>query len=207
MESMFGIHGGMGDRQQIRERMDDIRAQVNFAETEPERLELQRRLGRMNGGTAILRVGALHETEREARKAVAMRGIAGLRNAMAHGVASGGGAAFIHAQRALQNMPARTGEERVARKMLMRAMEEPLRALALNAGAQPDLMVEQVRVAPCGHGLDVRTAQIVDCMEAGILDSAFVLQKAIDIAVSGAMMALTTDVIVHHRAPIESLEP
>lgn len=207
MESLFGIHGGMGDRQQIRERKEHIRSAMRLVETDHERQELQRRLGRMSGGTAILRVGALHETEREARKAVAERAIAGLRNALESGVVTGGGAALIHAQCALKEMPACTAEEHIAKKMMLCAMESPLRAIAANAGAQSDLMVANVRAAPQGHGFDARTTKIVDCAQSGILDSTFVLQKAVEIAVSGAAVALTTDVIVHHRSPVESLEP
>lgn len=207
MESLFGIHGGMGDTNAIRKRMDEIRGRLHNAETGAERQELQRRLGRMCGRTAILRVGAIHDAEREARKSIAERAIDGLRKAMQCGVVAGGGAALIHLQRELCDMPICTDAERVAKNILMCALESPLRAIAANAGAQPDLMVERVRAAPCGHGLDARTMQIVDCAEAGILDSSFVLQKAIEMAVGGAAIALTTDVIVHHRAPAESIEP
>jgi chaperonin GroEL len=207
MESLFGIHGSMGDAREIRERMNDIRGRVRLAETDHERRELQSRLGRMSGGTAILRVGAIHDTEREARKAVAERAIAGLRNAMQHGVVAGGGAALIHAQSALDDMPACRDEDRVAKKMLMRALEAPARAIAENAGGQPELFAQLVRVAPRSHGLDVCQMCVVDCREAGILDSAFVLQKALEIAVSGVALALTTDVIVHHRVPAESIDP
>lgn len=207
MESLFGIHGGMGDAGAIQQRKEEIRRAMPLAETEAARREMQSRIGRMSGQTAILRVGALHETEREARKGVAERAVAGLRNAMQHGVVAGGGAALIHIQAVMQNLPDCSDAERVAKKMMQRALEAPARAIVANAGGQPDLMAERIRSAPRGHGVDARTMQIVDCHEAGILDSAFVLQNAIDIAVSGAVMALTTDVIVHHRAPAASLEP
>ncbi len=207
MESLFGLYGGMGDARLIDERKAHVRGMMRAAETEPERRELQSRLGRLSGGTAILRIGAIHDTEREVRKAVAESAIAALRNAMRYGVVPGGGAALIHAQSALSAMPACDHETHVARKMLMRALEAPARAIAENAGGQPDLLVQLVREAPREHGLDALTQKIVDCSEAGILDSVFVLKRAVEIAVSGAAIALTTDVIVHHRSPVESLEP
>jgi chaperonin GroEL len=82
-----------------------------------------------------------------------------------------------------------------------------MRVIVYNAGGKPDNVLEKVKDRPAGHGYDGRTRQIVDMRQAGILDSVVVLKKALKTAVSGAAMALTTDVIVHHRKPKESLEP
>ena len=82
-----------------------------------------------------------------------------------------------------------------------------MRVIAANAGAQPDLIVERAKAAPPGSGWDARTDKIVDMRAAGIIDSALVLERALEIAVSGAAQALTTHAIVHHRYPAECLEP
>jgi chaperonin GroEL len=207
MESLFGIYGGKGNPSQIRGRMADIRGMLKHAEGEHERRNLQDRLGRLHGGTVILRVGAIHEVEREARKAMAERAVTNIRNAILGGVVAGGGAALMNAQSALQALPVNSDEEAMACKILARALEEPLRAIAGNAGYIPAAIVENVKSAPKGFGFDAHTGQIVDMKRSGILDSMTALQKALEVAVSGAAMALTTDVIIHHRNPKESLEP
>lgn len=206
-ESLFGMFGGKGDPRQIRQQMGQIRAMLKLAETEHEKTTLQQRLGRLAGGTAILRVGGLTATESDVRKVMAERAVTSLRNAILGGVVVGGGVALLNAQTALLNLPAKHEEAKVAYKILARALEEPMRAIATNAGAQPDIILEKVKAGPLGHGFDARQHQIADLRQRGILDSALVLKQALEIAVSGAAMALTTDVIVHHRKPKESLEP
>jgi chaperonin GroEL len=207
MESLFGVYGGKGDPRRIRKRISDIRGMLRAVEDDHARNELQARLGRMHGGTVIVRVGAIHETEREARKAIAERAVTSIRNALLGGVVPGSGAALVQAQLALAEIRAETDDEAIALKILARALEEPARTIARNAGYAPDVIVEKLKAAPPGFGFDARTGQIVDLRPAGILDSVTVLQKALDIAISGAAMALTTDVIVHHSRPVESVEP
>jgi chaperonin GroEL len=206
-ESLFGIYGGKGDPRHIRQHIARISSLLRLAQDEYEKKDLQTRLGRLNGGTVILRVGAIHETAREQRKMVAERAVTALRNAIFGGVVPGGGLALLNAQSALCGLPAANEEEAYAYKILARALEEPLRAIAKNAGYVPDVIVEKVKAAPHGHGFDVRTGQLVDMRSCGIVDSLSVLQKALEIAVGGAAIALTTDVIIHHKMPIESIEP
>jgi chaperonin GroEL len=206
-DSLFGIYGGKGDPRQIRRRMADVRGMLSLAETEQDKADLQMRLGRLHGGTVILRIGAIHETEREARKAMAERAVTSIRNAVLGGVIPGGGAALLHAQSSLAELPASTEEDAFAYRILARALEEPMRAIAQKAGAVPDVIIEKASHAPAGTGFDAVSGKIVDARRAGILDSAIVLQKALEIAVSGAALALTTDVIIHHRKPVETLEP
>jgi chaperonin GroEL len=123
------------------------------------------------------------------------------------GVVPGGGIALLNAQAALACLPVNHDEEAIALKILSRALEEPLRAIAKNAGYQPDLIAEKVKTYPAGWGLDATTGNIVDMRNANILDAQRVVEKALEVAVSGAALALTTDVIVHRAEPVESLEP
>jgi len=206
-ESLFGIYGGKGDPRQIRRHIAAVRGKLLMAEGDRDRNDVQMRIGRLSGGTVIFRVGGIHETEREARKAVAERAVTSIRNAILGGVVLGGGAALLSAQAALQGLPACNDDEAIAYRILSRALEEPMRAIAKNAGYVPDIIVERVRMAPPGSGFDVYSGKVVDLRQAGILDAAIVLGKALEIAVSGAAMALTTDVIVHHAEPTESLVP
>ena len=207
MESLFGIYGGKGDPRRIRQHIAHVSGMLRLAQDDHAKKDLQTRLGRLNGGTVILRVGAIHETAREQRKSVAERAVTALRNAIFGGVTPGGGVALLNAQSALGGLPAANEDEAFAYKMLARALEEPLRAIVKNAGYVPDVIVEKVKAAPHGYGFDARTGQMVDVRSCGIVDPLTVLQKALEIAVSGAVMALTTDVIVHHRMPVESVEP
>jgi len=206
-ESLFGIYGGKGDPRKVRQHMVELRGMLKKMEDDFNREGLQKRLGRMQGGTAILRAGALIDTEREVRKGVATRAVAGLRNALLSGVVPGGGTAFLNAQAVVWDLIPSSEDEEIAFKILARALEEPMRVIAGNAGYMPDVIIEKLKSSPEGHGLDARSGQIVDMREAGILDSTAVLEKALAIAVSGAGMALTTDVIIHHKEPKETLEP
>lgn len=206
-ESLFGIYGGKGDPRQIRRRIAEVKALLQSADLESTRRDLQARLGRLHGGTVIVRLGAIHEVEREARKTLAERAVTSIRNAILDGVVVGGGVALINAQETLQALTPENEHEAVALRILMRALEEPLRAITANAGFNADVVAEKVKDAGQDFGFDVRSGKIINMREAGIMDPAMVVACALDIAVSGASMALTTDVIVHHRKPIESVEP
>ncbi len=206
-ESMFGFFGGKGDPRRLRQHMAHVRSMLRQADDAHQKSELQARLGRLSGGTAILRVGGIHDVERDARKALTERAVTGMRNALAGGVVAGGGAALLAAQNALDQSHACKHDEAVAFQMLRRALEAPMRTIAHNAAHTPDVVIEHARAAGPGAGFDARNGCIVNMREARIFDSADTLCRALEIAVSGAAMALTTDVIVHHRNPVESIDP
>jgi chaperonin GroEL len=206
-QSLFGIFGGKGDPRRIRQHIAHLRGLLKTAEGGHARQQVQERLGRMAGGTAIVRVSEATDSATVALKTVAIRAVTALRQAIAGGVVPGGGAALLRTRQSLAALPAASESEAIAYKILSRALEEPLRTLATNAGYSPSRIVEQVQAYPCGHGFDVCRGQIVDLTQVGVLDAAPILHKALDIAVSGAAQALTTDVIVHHSKPQECVEP
>jgi len=208
-ESQFGIYGGKGDLRIIRQHIATVQGILKNVDKkeEFEKREMQKRLGRLLGGTAILRVGALTDTEREVRKEVAERAVTGLRTAIRGGVVPGGGVALLNAQSALTGLPSQHEDETRAYKILARALEEPLRTIAKNAGYSPDVIIDKVKSSPKGCGFDAQNGKIVDMKQSGILDSTIVLEKALEVAVSGAAIALTTDVIIHHKKPMETVEP
>ncbi|MBM3300769.1 MAG: hypothetical protein FJY85_12545, partial [Deltaproteobacteria bacterium] len=206
-ESLFGVFGGKGNPRRIRQHILDLRGMLKAAEGEHTREVLQERLGRLAGGTVILRVGGATDTVTDSLENTAMRAATTLRKALAGGVVPGGGAALLNAQRVLTTLPADSRDEAIAYKLLSRALEEPMRTIAKNAGYQPDIVLEKVKAAPRGHGFDARSGRIVDMRMIGVFDPVLVLEKALEIAVSSATTALTTDVIVQHRKPQECIEP
>lgn len=206
-ESLFGIYGGKGDARKLRAHLARLREQLKITELQSDQRDLQQRIGRASGGTAILRIGGLTESQLEARKALAERVVTSLRAAVQSGVVAGGGAALLNARTALAGLPVQHDEDQTAYRLLARALEEPMRTIARNAGAQPDIILEKVKECAPGFGYDARARRLADLRAAGIQDALLVVRKALEIAVSGAATALTTDVIVHHREPKESLEP
>lgn len=205
-DKLFGLVGGKGDPRQMRDRMAALRAQK--AKHVGDRAEqVRRRLARLIGGTAILRTGGITETELKARKAMAEQAVFALRATIESGIVPGGGTALLDCQRVLVSMSVADDDEDVARRIIGRALEEPLRVIAANAGCSPQTVVARVRAAPRGYGFDASQGQIVDMLRSGIVDSAPVLECALRAAVSGATMALTTDVVVHRKKPPESIEP
>ena len=206
-ESLFGIFGGKGDIRQIRQRIVHLRSLIRQAELDSEKELLQQRLGRLSGGTAILKVGGFTDTQISTLTELAKRAVTGLRLAIQDGVIPGGGAGLLGCQAALLVLPAENDEEAIAFRILARALEEPMRVIAENAGFSSDVILDRVQSSPANFGFDARQGKILDMQMQGILDSHQVIQRALEVAVSGAAMALTTDVIVHHSRPKESVEP
>lgn len=206
-QSLFGLFGGKGDPRQVRQHIRHLRSLLKSTVDEHEQQMLRERLGRMTGGTAILRVADATDTGSEILKTLALRAVTTLRHALTGGVVAGGGAAFLQAQHALSQLPVTSPDEAIAYQILRRVLEEPLRAIVENAGYYPATIIEQVKAAPSGCGFDARSGHLVDLQQNGIQDAIFTLQKALTIAVSGAAQALTTDILVHHRKPQACIEP
>lgn len=206
-QSLFGMFGGKGDPRRIRQQIQRLRGRLRLAESDHEQQKLRERLGRVSGGTAILRVADATDSSTEALKTLSLRAATTVRNALTGGVVAGGGAALIRTQCALATLPTESADETIAYKILSRALEEPMRTIAQNAGYYPSTIIEQVKASAKGYGFDARSGQMTDMQKIGVLDSVVILQKALEIAVSGAAQALTTDVIVHHKKPQECVEP
>jgi len=206
-DSLFGLFGGKGDPRILRQHLATVRASLPKAENDNEKKKLQERLGHLAGGTAIVRVGGATASEVDTRTTLAERAVKALRGAVLGGVLPGGGGSLLAAQSALSGLPVEVAEDAIAYRVLARALEEPMRTIATNAGYQPDVVIEKVKGSPPGYGFDARTGRIVDLREAGIMDAAHVLKLALQIAVSGAAAAITTDVIIHHKVPEISIEP
>jgi chaperonin GroEL len=174
-----------------------------------ERKKIRERIGKLMGGSATVWVGAMTETDIKTRKGVAERTAEAVRGVVREGVIPGGGASLLACKPALQRLldDATDADERAAYRILIRAMEEPMRTIASNAGRDPSEIMAEVKYAGPGSGFDVRSEQIVDMGEAGVLDAAAVQRAAVRGAIETAALALTIDVLLHRKKPFESMTP
>lgn len=196
----LGVSGGGGDPRTVRAHLATLRSAYAASQRDGEaRQNLRRRIGKLLGGAATLWIGAATEAEMAPRKALAERTAESLRAALLEGVLPGGGAAFLACRRALRECgaAAESTDERAAYRILARALDAPTRALLRNAGADIAAAMSAIDAAPPGFGFDIESGQVVDMAAAGVLDVAAVTRMALTSAVSGAAMALTTDVLVH----------
>lgn len=193
---------------EVQERIAEIRAQLaHLPQSDDERPKLITRLSALSGGMGVLKVGASTKTERTVRAENAERALKVLSAAQKGGVVPGSGAALIHALNALTPFNLNE-EEMMGVQVAIRALSAPLRQIAINSHAEsPAGIVERVRSSGPSAAYDAMTNQIVDAHAAGVLDVTDVLVAALETASSGALMALSTDTIVYHRKPKESLEP
>jgi len=203
----LGVVRGQGDPRHLRDHFEQLQLSLTRTTDRDIRQKLQDRLGRLLGGAAILWVGAATEAEINTRKTLANRAAHTLRGTIRRGMVPGGGAALLACQEALQSRldNASTADEHAAYRMLHKAMEAPFRAIVTNAGYEASAILAQLN-GP-GTGFDVRSGQVVRMTEAGIWDAAAVVRTAVRGAVSGAALALTTDVLVHHKTRQQAMEP
>jgi chaperonin GroEL len=193
------IVDGYGDKEVIRTRTRELHAQLSGtigAHSEYDREKLQERLANFAGGVAVIKVGAATEVEMKERKLRIEDALAAVRAALEEGIVPGGGVTLIIAQPELDGIKTNTLEEAMAVNILHRALEEPLRQIAANAGFESSVVVGRVREQPFGYGLDVDSGQYVDMFAAGIVDPTRVTITALQNAIGIANMFLTTDTLI-----------
>ena len=205
----FGITGGQGDPRVLRGHIAKLRTAYEDLSDQDERKKVRERIGKLMGGSATLWVGAFTEIDIKARKELAERTAEAMRGVVRDGVIVGGGVALLACRPALQRMldESTDADERAAYRILIRAMEEPMRTIAANAGYDPSDVMAEVRHAGPGYGFDARTGQIVDMAQAGVYDAVAVQKAALRGAIETAAMALTIDVLIHRKKPAESMKP
>jgi len=205
----FGIVGGGGDPKALRRHIAELRDAFRRVEDQETRKKLRARIGKLMGGTATLWVGGFTPSDIEFKKELVERASDAVRGAMLEGVVPGGGVALLACQPAVERLlkEAVSADARAAYRILHRALEEPTRVLAQNAGYEPSEVLAQIRHAPLGYGFEATRGQVMDMAAAGVYDSVAVLRQAITTAVTSAGLALTTDVLVHKRRPVQELNP
>jgi chaperonin GroEL len=190
------IVDGAGDPKKIQARIAQIRAQINETTSDYDKEKLQERLAKLAGGVGVIRVGAATEVELKEKKHRVEDALSATRAAVEEGIVAGGGVALVDAIPALDNVQVSEGDERTGLAILRRALEEPLRQIAINAGSDGAVVANQVRASQPGHGFDALNGQFVDMFQAGIVDPAKVTRSALQNAVSVGGMFLTTDALI-----------
>ena len=195
------IVDGAGDAGAIKGRINQIKAEVENTDSDFDREKLQERLAKLSGGVAVVKVGAATETEMKEKKHRVEDALQATRAALEEGIVPGGGVALLQASVAIsigENGASADGsdDERTGARIVLRALEEPLRQLAENAGLEGSVVVNDVRKAKKGHGLNASTNEIVDLVAAGVIDPAMVTRSALQNAASIAKNILTTEAIV-----------
>jgi chaperonin GroEL len=197
----FGIVGGQGDPRALRQHIATLRTAYQEAEEIVLHDKLLVRIGKLLGGSATLYVGGATELEIEHRQEVAKRTAAAMRGAIQDGVLPGGGVALLACQPALQSQldQLTDPDARAAFRILLEAMEAPMRAIAANAGFDPSEVMAHVKLAGPSHGFDVTTGQVANMAQAGIYDATSVQKAALYAAIASAGLALTVDVLIHRK--------
>ncbi|HWE33027.1 MAG TPA: chaperonin GroEL [Solirubrobacteraceae bacterium] len=190
------IVDGNGDSDAIKGRINQIKTEIDNTDSDFDREKLQERLAKLSGGVAVVKVGAATETEMKEKKHRVEDALQATRAALEEGIVPGGGVALLQAQGAIKIDAIEEPDEQTGAKIVVRALEEPLRQISENAGLEGSVVVNDVRKAKKGHGLNAATNQIVDLVAAGVIDPAMVTRSALQNAASIAKNILTTEAIV-----------
>jgi chaperonin GroEL len=189
------IIDGAGDAEAIKGRIKQLKAEVENTDSDFDREKLQERLAKLAGGVAVVKVGAATETEMKEKKHRVEDALQATRAALEEGIVPGGGVALLNAVESIK-LDTLEGDERTGAAIIARSLEEPLRQLAYNAGLEGSVVVNSVRTAAKGHGLNVDTGEVEDLVKAGIIDPTMVTRSALQNAASIAKNILTTEAIV-----------
>lgn len=190
------IVSGAGKKAEISGRINQIRGQIETASGEYDREKLQERLAKLAGGVAVIRVGAATETEMKEKKDRVEDALNATRAAVEEGIVPGGGVALVRAARNLENFKGADEEEQVGVNIVKRALEDPLREIAANAGWDGSIVVQKVKEGKGAFGFDASSLQYRDLLKAGIVDPAKVTRSCIQNAASVAGLLLTTEALI-----------
>ena len=190
------IVDGAGDSEAIKGRINQIKAEIENTDSDFDREKLQERLAKLSGGVAVVKVGAATETEMKEKKHRVEDALQATRAALEEGIVPGGGVALLQAAEAVKLDGFADEDERTGARIVLRSLEEPLRQIAENAGHEGSVVVNDVRKAKKGFGLNAATGEIVDLVADGVIDPAMVTRSALQNAASIAKNILTTEAIV-----------
>jgi len=202
------IVDGYGERSEIKKRIAAIRAQIEETTSDFDREKLQEKLAKLSGGVAVIQVGAATETEMKEKKLRIEDALSATKAAVEEGIVAGGGTAYINAiPKVAELLKSAHGDEKTGIQIIVRALEEPVRQIAENAGFEGSVVVEKVKNSKPGVGFNVLTEEYVDMISAGIVDPTKVTRSALQNAASVASMVLTTESIVADKPEKEPPMP
>ncbi|MFP3889731.1 chaperonin GroEL [uncultured Ralstonia sp.] len=190
------IIDGAGDARNIEARVKQVRAQIEEATSDYDREKLQERVAKLAGGVAVIKVGAATEVEMKEKKARVEDALHATRAAVEEGIVAGGGVALLRARAAISNLKGSNADQDAGIKIVLRAMEEPLRQIVTNAGDEASVVVANVIAGKGNHGYNAATGEYGDLVEMGVLDPTKVTRTALQNAASVASLMLTTDCAV-----------
>jgi chaperonin GroEL len=190
------IIDGAGEAEGIKARIKQIKAEIENTDSDFDREKLQERLAKLSGGVAVVKVGAATETEMKETKHRVEDALQAARAALEEGVVPGGGVALLNAADAVKDTFTLEDDEATGARIIIRALEEPIRQLATNAGLEASVVVQQVRSGKPGQGINIDTGELTDLVKAGITDPTMVTRSALQNAASIAKNILTTEAIV-----------
>jgi chaperonin GroEL len=186
---------GYGKSEDVKARVNQIRAQIEDTTSDYDREKLQERLAKLAGGVAVVKVGAATETELKEKKHRIEDALSATRAAVEEGIIPGGGTTLVNIIPSLNDLKAE-GDELVGIRIVRRALEEPLRQIAENAGMEGSVVIEKIKNSPPGFGFDALNEEYVDMIKAGIVDPLKVTRSALQNAASIASMLLTTEALI-----------
>ena len=192
------IVDGAGSSEDVKERLGQIKAQIEATTSDFDKEKLQERVAKLSGGVAVIKVGAATEIEMKEKKLRIEDALAATKAAVEEGIVAGGGTALINAIPAVEKiLPSLDGDEKTGAKIVLKALEEPVRQIALNAGLEGSVIIDKIRRSrKVGYGFDAYSEQYVDMIPAGIVDPTKVTRSALQNAASVAAMVLTTESLV-----------
>jgi chaperonin GroEL len=189
------IVDGSGDGEAIKGRINQIKSEIESTDSDFDREKLQERLAKLSGGVAVVKVGAATETEMKEKKHRVEDALQATRAALEEGIVPGGGTALLRASDAIK-LDVFEDDERTGARIVLRALEEPLRQIAENAGLEGSVVIADIRREADGKGLNAATGEMVDLVAEGVIDPAMVTRSALQNAASIAKNILTTEAIV-----------
>ena len=198
---------GSGDAEQIKGRVNQIRAEIEKSDSDYDREKLQERLAKLAGGVAVIKAGAATEVELKERKHRIEDAVRNAKAAVEEGIVAGGGVALLQASKVAFAKLKLTGDEATGAKSVEYAVESPLKQIAINAGLEGGVIVEKVRGLETGFGLDAATGEYVDMIKTGIIDPAKVTRSALQNAASIAALFLTTEAVIADKPEPKSAAP
>jgi chaperonin GroEL len=191
------IVDGAGDPERIRGRISQLTVELDNTSSDYDREKLQERLAKLAGGVAVIKVGAATDTELREKKHRVEDALSATRAALEEGIVPGGGVALLHAQQAVAGLlDSLDGDERTGARIVHRALEEPIRQIAINAGADGSIVVGRVRDRGGSVGFNALTGEYEDLVAAGVIDPAMVTRSALQNAASIGSLIVTTEVVV-----------
>ena len=201
---------GAGNPEAIANRVAVIKSQIETTTSEFDREKLQERLAKLSGGVAVIKVGAATETELKEMKLRIEDALNATRAAVEEGIVAGGGTALVNVIPAVEDLEL-TGDEATGRSIVLRALEEPVRQIAYNAGYEGSIVIDRLKNAEAGTGFNAATGEWVNMIEAGIIDPVKVSRSALQNAASVASLILTTEAVVANKpepvAPAPAMDP